>query len=150
MFSYKKTWIYLFILIFVRKLFLYCDYYPHMHALRCFPSFASCVFHSCSWVVFCLYVDKCSSIIPVPTPSPPFNSFYNTYPKKTQVDINNYNIFQIYILVSGFSSLLLLSLLQLCNHVKYVTFNTNLCNNCKITRLLSVVFIIYYVRVALL
>ena len=87
-------------------------------------------------VVFCLYVGKCSSIIPAPTPSPPFNNFYNkgnTCPKKTQVEINNYNIFQIYILASGFSSLLWLSLLQLCNHVKYVTFNTNLCTRRKVT-----------------
>ena len=42
-------------------------------------------------------------------------------------------IFQVLILASGFFSLLCLSLLQLCNHVKYVTFDTNLCTRRKVT-----------------
>ena len=99
--------------------------FQHMHA-RCF-SFRrfSLVFLFGFW----LYVGKCSSIIPSPTPSPPFNNFHNKcniFPKRNQVEINNYDIFQIFILASGFSSLLWMSLLQLCKHLKYVTFNTNL------------------------
>ena len=41
--------------------------------------------------------------------------------------------FQIFILASGFSSLLWMSLLQLCKYLKYVTFNTNLCTRRKET-----------------
>ena len=65
-----------------------------------------------------------------PPPPPPLNNFYNKgniYPKNKQVEINNYNITQIFILASVVSSLLWLSFLQLCHHVKYVTFNTDLC-----------------------
>ena len=42
-------------------------------------------------------------------------------------------MFQILILASGFFSLLCLSLLRLCNHMKYVTFDTNLCTRRKVT-----------------
>ena len=83
--------------------------------------------------VFCLYVGKCSGIIPAANP-PLLNNFYNKgniYPKNKQVEINNYNIFQIFILASVVSSLLWLSFLQLCNHVKYATFNTDLCTRRK-------------------
>ena len=81
-------------------------------------------------VVFCLYVGKCSSIIPLPTHSP---SKGNTYPQTNQIETSNYNMFQILILASGFFSLLCLSPLQLCIHVKYVTFDTNLCTRRKVT-----------------
>ena len=105
-----------------------------MHAVFRFSLHAIFTLVLCCF--FCLYVGKCSSIIPSPIPSPPFNNFYNkgnTFPIKPQVELNNYNIFQIYILASGFFSLLWLSLLKLCNHVKYVTFNTNLCTRRKVT-----------------
>ena len=65
---------------------------------------------------------------------PPLNNVYNKgniYPKNKQAEINNYNIFQIFILASVVSSLLWLSFLQLCNHVKYATFNTDLCTRRK-------------------
>ena len=54
---------------------------------------------------------------------------------KTQIsEINCCNIFQIFILGFGVITLLWLSYLELCNHVRYVTFNTNLstCNRRKI------------------
>ena len=106
-----------------------------MHASHCFLlSFRalSLVF----LVVLCLYICKCSGIF-TPTHTPPLNNFYNKgniYPKKTQIETKNYNIFQILILASAFFfSLLWMSLLQLCNHVKYVTFHTNLCTRRKVT-----------------
>ena len=100
-----------------------------------FSSFRSMRLSLVFLVVFCLYVGKCSSIIPVPTPSP---TFYNSckgniYPQTNQIETTNYNMFQILILASGYFGLLCLSLLQLCNHVKYVTFDTNLCTRRKVT-----------------
>ena len=86
-------------------------------------------------VLLCLYVCKCSGIFTC-NPTPPLDNFYhksNIYPKKLRIEIKGYNIFQILILVSAFFSLLWMSLLQLCNHVKYVTFNTNLCTRLKET-----------------
>ena len=75
-------------------------------------------------VVLSLYVDI---LTPNPTTFPPLNNFCNSCHKPNQIEINNYNIFQLFFLASVFFSLLWLSLIQLCNHVKYVTFNTNLC-----------------------
>ena len=87
-------------------------------------------------IVFCLYVGKCSRVILAPTlsPSPPLNTFYNKgkiYLENKQVEININNIFQIFILASAVSSLFWPSFSQLCNHVKYVTFNTDLCTRRK-------------------
>ena len=88
-------------------------------------------------IALCLYVGKCSRIFtPPPTPSPPLNNFYNKvniFHEKKQFETNNYNIFQFFFLGSVFFSLLWLSLLHLCNHVKYVTFDTNLCTRRKET-----------------
>ena len=85
-------------------------------------------------VILCLYICKCSSIFtPTPTPSPPLNDFYNNFHKQNQIEINNYNIFQLFLLASVFFTLLWLFLLHLCNHVKYVTFDTNLCTRRKAT-----------------
>ena len=106
-----------------------------MHALRCFSCFRPMRLSLVFLFVFCLYVGKCSSINPAPTPSPPFNNSHNkgnTYPQRNLIETNNYNIFQVLMLASGFFSLLCLSLLQLCNHVKYVTFDTNLCTRRKV------------------
>ena len=88
--------------------------------------------------VLCLYVCKCSGIFTPtpPPPPPPLNNFYNKgniHHKKPQIETTNYNIFQILVFVSAFFSLLTMSLLQLCNQVKYVTFNTNLCTHRKVT-----------------
>ena len=88
-------------------------------------------------VALCLYVGKCSSIFtPNPTPSPSLNNLYNKvnilYGKK-QIETNNYNIYQLLLLASVYVSLLRLSFLHLCNHVKYVTFDTNLCTRHKVT-----------------
>ena len=100
-----------------------------------FSSFRSMRLSLVFLVVFCLYVGKCSSIISVPTPSPTFYNSYkgNIFPQTNQIETTNYNMFQILILASGFFGLLCLSLLQLCNHVKYVTFDTNLCTRRKVT-----------------
>ena len=85
-------------------------------------------------VILCLYICKCSSIFtPTPTPSHPLNDFYNNFHKQNQIEINNYNIFQLFLLASVFFTLLWLFLLHLCNHVKYVTFGTNLCTRRKAT-----------------
>ena len=78
-----------------------------------------------------LYVCKCSIFVtPAPTPSlPPLKIFYNKgsfYSKNYQIDTNDGNIFQIFIFASGILSLLWLSLLQLCDHVKHISFNTDL------------------------
>ena len=66
-------------------------------------------------------------------PSLHLNNYYNNvniYPKITHIGINN--IFQMFIIALGFFSLLWLSLLQLCNHVNFVAFNTNLCTQRKV------------------
>ena len=142
--------------------------FQHLHALRCFSCFRPMRLSLVFLFVFCLYAGKCSSIIPAPTPSPPFNNSHNkgkTYPQRNLIETNYYNTFQVLIVASGFFSLLCLSLLQLCNHVKYVTFDTNLCTRRKVTTvtlpdccwsyssliilgLLLVVFITYHIRVA--
>ena len=76
------------------------------------------------------------SSIPSPTPSPYFSNSVNYYfiSERVQIEINFYNIPHIYIL--SLVSIIMFSLfyLQLCNHVRYVTFNTNLsiCNMKKI------------------
>ena len=57
----------------------------------------------------------------------------NILHEKKQIQTNNYNIYQLLFLASVFVSLLWLSLLDLCNHVKYVTFDTNLCTRLKVT-----------------
>ena len=81
-----------------------------------------------------IYICKCSSIFtPTPTPSHPLNDFYNNFHKQNQIEINNYNIFQLFLLASVFFTLLWLFLLYLCNHVKYVMFGTNLCTRRKAT-----------------
>ena len=89
------------------------------------------------FVFLCLYVCKFSRIFtPTTPPSPPLNNVYNTvyiFHQKKQFETNNYNIFQGIFLASVFLSLLLLSLLHLCNHVKYITFDTNLCTRRKVT-----------------
>ena len=51
--------------------------------------------------------------------------------KQHKMVLNSYNIFQILILGFGSVALLWLSYLHLCNHVRYVTFNTNLNLHCK-------------------
>ena len=82
--------------------------------------------------LFCilLYVAKCFSTFNTsPTPFPSFNNVYseeNRYPKKHQIEINIHNILQIFTLAFGSFISLWLSLLQLCNHVRYVSFDTNL------------------------
>ena len=85
-------------------------------------------------VCFFVYVAKCSGNFNfAPTPSLPLNNFYskeNIYPIKHQIEISKDNILQVFILAFGFFSLTCLSYLQLCNHVRYVTFNTNL-STCK-------------------
>ena len=78
-----------------------------------------------------LYLGKCSIFVtPTPTPSlPTVKLFYNKgicYPNNHQIETKDGNTFQIVILTSGIVSLLWLSLLQLGNHVKYISFNTNL------------------------
>ena len=85
----------------------------------------------------CIYVGKCySSFTPTPTPFPPLNNFYNKvniFHQMNQNETINYNILQLLFLSSVFVSLLWLSLLHLCNHVKYVTFDINLCTRRKVT-----------------
>ena len=64
----------------------------------------------------------------LPPPPPPLKIFYNKgsfYSKNYQIDTNDGNIFQIFIFASGILSLLWLSLLPSCDHVKYISFNTN-------------------------
>ena len=89
------------------------------------------------FVFLCLYVCKFFRIFtPSTPPSPPLNNVYNTvniFHQKKEFETNNYNIFQGIFLASVFLSLLLLSLLHLCNHVKYITFDTNLCTRRKVT-----------------
>ena len=46
--------------------------------------------------------------------------------KRHNIELNSYNIFLIFIIGLGFVFLLWQSFLQLCNHVVYITFNTNL------------------------
>ena len=87
--------------------------------------------------IMCIYVGKCySSFTPTPTPFPPLNNIYNKvniFHQMKQNETINYNIFQLLFLASVFVSLLWLSLLHLCNHVKYVTFDINLCTRRKVT-----------------
>ena len=68
------------------------------------------------------------SSIPSPPPSLYFSNSVNYYclSEKLQIEINFHNIPQIFILSLVSIILLSLSYLQLCNHVRYVTFNTNL------------------------
>ena len=68
------------------------------------------------------------SSIPAPPPSLYFSNSVNYYclSEKLQFEINFHNIPQIFILSLVSVILLSLSYLQLCNHVRYVTFNTNL------------------------
>ena len=84
--------------------------------------------------LLCLYICKFFNICtPPPTPSPHLNNYYNNvniYPKITHIEIND--IFQMYIFALGFFSLLWLSPLQLCNHVNFVAFNTNLFTQRKV------------------
>ena len=85
--------------------------------------------------VLCLYICNFFNICtpPPPTPSPHLNNYYNNvniYPKITHIETNN--ISQMFIFALGFFSLLWLSLLQLCNHVNFVAFNTNLCTQRKV------------------
>ena len=84
--------------------------------------------------LLCLYICNFFNICtPPPTPSPHLNNYYNNvniYPKITHIEINN--IFQMFIFALGFFSLLWPSLLQLCNHVNFVAFNTNLCTQRKV------------------
>ena len=88
-------------------------------------------------VVLCLYVCKSSSIFThTAPPSPPLNNIYNTvniFHQKKQLETNNYNISQGIFFALVCFSMLLLSLLHLCNHVKYITFDTNLCTRRKVT-----------------
>ena len=83
-------------------------------------------------VVLCSYVGK-YIVTPIPTPSPPTKKMYTNFHKQHQFEIINYNIFKLFFLASVCFSLLWLSLLHLCNHVKYVTFDTNLCTRRKAT-----------------
>ena len=83
-------------------------------------------------VVLCSYVGK-YIVTPIPTLSPPTKKSYTNFHKQHQFEIINYNIFKLFFLASVYFSLLWLSLLQLCNHVKYVTFDTNLCTRRKAT-----------------
>ena len=80
-------------------------------------------------VVMCIFVGKCySSFTPTPSPFPP-----SIFHQMKQNETINYNIFYLLFLASVFVSLLWLSLLHLCNHVKYVTFDINLCTRRKVT-----------------
>ena len=65
---------------------------------------------------------------PSPTPSPYFSNSVNYYfiSEKVQIEINFYNIPHILILSLVSIIMFSLSYLQLCNHVRYGTFNTNL------------------------
>ena len=83
-----------------------------------------------------LYLGKCSIFVtPTPTPSlPTLKLFYNKgicCPNNHQIETKDGNTFQIVILTSGIVSLLWMSLLQLGNHVKYISFNTNLSTRTK-------------------
>ena len=78
-----------------------------------------------------VYINLC-----VPSPYPPlkqtlskrnyFCNEENLYFEKCKIELNGYNIIQIHILCLGIFTLLWLSYLHLCNHVRYVSFNTNL------------------------
>ena len=66
-----------------------------------------------------------------PTPSKQTLSHRNYFNdegnlKIFKTEINRYNIFQIFIFGIGLVSIFWLFLLHLCNHVRYVAFNTNL------------------------
>ena len=85
---------------------------------------------------------NCICNIPSPSPFPlpyqlggkrhTFNLKYYFYIeenlnlKKNKIEINGYNILQIFFLGFGSVTLFWLSYLHLCNHVRYVTFNTDL------------------------
>ena len=73
---------------------------------------------------------------PNPTPSPPLKNFYNKvniFHKKNNLKPKTIIFFKFFFFASVFFSLLWLSLLHLCNHVKYVMFDTNLCTRHKVT-----------------
>ena len=69
---------------------------------------------------------------PSPFPSYRFNED-NLNIKKQKIEINCCNVYQIFILGFGVITLFWLSYLELCNHVRYVNFHTNLsiCNGRK-------------------
>ena len=78
-----------------------------------------------------LYVGKCTIFVtPSPTPSlHPLKIVANKgiiCSTNYHSDTKDGHIFQIFIFASGILSLLWLALLQLCNHVTYISFNTNL------------------------
>ena len=88
---------------------------------------SSLVFSVCLF----LYVDKCTIFVtPSPTPSlHPLKIVANKgiiCSKNYHSDTKDGHIFQIFIFASGILSLLWLALLQLCFHVTYISFNTNL------------------------
>ena len=95
-----------------------------------FHFLASCDFHLYSWFAcFYMYVNVLFLLPLHPLPPFPLKIFYNKgsfYSKNYQIDTNDGNVFHIFIFASGILSLLWLSLLQLCDHVKYISFNTNL------------------------
>ena len=73
--------------------------------------------------------------IPSGSPPPPLPSLshrsclykgQNLNLKKHEIKINCYDALQIFILSLGVFTLIRLSLLHLCTHVSYVTFNTDL------------------------
>ena len=92
--------------------------------------------------ILCLIFSYSNYVCKNPSPSPfphPLQSggkkqtfchskyFYNVGNlKKHKIEVNCYNILQIIILSFGSVILLCISFLHLCNHVSYVTFNTNL------------------------
>ena len=94
----------------------------------------------------CLGVNACNFVIPSLSPFPHphqveakkfLNSssyFYNEKHfnfERHKIELRSHEILQIFIIGSGFIFLLWHAYLQLCNHVRYVKFNTNLNLFCK-------------------
>lgn len=132
---------------------------------------SSCIKPKCHFTLFfILYVLKCVfSVCDIPSASPfprPYhegnrqtlshsNYFYREQiPKKDKIEINCHHALQIFILWFGVISLLCFSYINLCIHVSYVTYNTDLNlyskkKNLSFTPMYLDVIISRYVRVAL-
>ena len=105
-----------------------------------------------------LLIDKniCNlNVSPVPSPSCRNHLFNenNLNLKKPKIVLNCY-FFHIFIVSCGVITILWLSFLNLCNHVRYVMFNTNLSTcgkklNSKSLQCISTYLSLIYARVAL-
>ena len=121
------------ILMCIKWILIYFDATYGLGNYRCKPHlFLYSLMRFTLVFLFCffLYIAKrLSSFNPAPTPFPASNNFYSeeyVYSKNHQIEINIYNILQILTFVVGIFNLLWLFYLQLCNHVRYVSFDTNL------------------------